>query len=314
MINLQTATAKYDRFISLLEKRQNPSISVFIEVVLPNKPDMNTQQTLEQLDKLKDWLDSFRPFSQAVVEEMKKYYDVNFTYHSNALEGNTLSKSETQLVLEKGITIGGKSVIEHLEVIGHKDAIDYIEELAKSETIIGEKEIKDIHSIILKGIIPEEAGRYRTIDVKASGTDHTYPPHYQLVDLMEDFISWMQSDEAKKLHPVILATEAHYRFVSIHPFRDGNGRTARLLMNLILIRLGYPIAVINNERRQEYIEALVFAQNNDNYSDQLIKIIGEATRASMIDYLQILSTAYESKGKGLPFYDEMIEFLSKEKS
>ncbi|HSK74438.1 MAG TPA: Fic family protein [Pyrinomonadaceae bacterium] len=314
MIDVKTVepTAKYDEFMSVIIKRRDPNISVFIETVLPKNPYMNTSEILEQLDKLKDWLDSFRPFPPAVLDEMKKYYDVNFTYHSNAIEGNTLTKSETQLVLEKGITIGGKSVVEHLEVIGHKEAIDHIEELARQETVIGEREIKDIHNIIMRAIMPEEAGRYRRIDVRASGTDHVYPPHFRLLDLMQEFIAWLQAGETKNLHPIVLATEAHYRLVSIHPFRDGNGRTARLLLNLLLIRCGYPLAVITNERRKDYIDALVYAQNKTDDTTDLINLVAEASRESMIDYLRILSTAGESKGKGLPFYDEMLEFLKNE--
>jgi Fic family protein len=303
-------TVKYDEFISVLTEKRVPNVSAFIEVAMPKNPNMNRLELLQQLDKLKSWLDSFRPFPPTVIDEMKKYYDVNFTYHSNAIEGNTLTKSETQLVLEKGITVGGKSVIEHLEVVGHKEAIDYIEELARQETKIGEREIKDVHNIIMRAILPEEAGRYRRLDVKAAGTDHVYPLHFRLPDLMRDFVLWLESEDAKNLHPVVLATEAHYRFVSIHPFRDGNGRTARLLLNLMLIRHGYPIAIINNERRKDYIDSLVYAQNNRDDTDALIKIVAEASRESMIDYLRILSTADESKGKGLPFYNEMLAFLN----
>lgn len=270
---------------------------------------MNILETVERLDKLKGWLDSFRPFPPAILDEMKRYYDVNFTYHSNAIEGNTLTKSETEMVLEKGITIGGKSLVEHLEVIGHKDAIDFIEELARQETKIGEREIKEVHNIIMRAISPAEAGRYRRLDVKAAGTDHVYPQHFLLADLMHDFVLWIESEEAKILHPVVLAAKAHYRFVSIHPFRDGNGRTARLLQNLILVRHGFPIAVITNERRKDYIDSLVYAQNNNDDMDELVKIVAEASRESMIDYLRILSTADESKGKDLPFYDEMLSFL-----
>lgn len=284
--------------------------SVFIEDVMPNNPDMNLSDILTQLGKLKGWLDSFRPFPTAVLDEMKKYYDVNFTYHSNAIEGNTLTKSETQMVLERGLTIGGKSVVEHLEVIGHKEAIDYIEEIARVETAIGEREIKDIHNIIMRGVSPEEAGRYRGLDVKAAGTDHVYPPHFHLTALMRDFVSWLASGKAKLEHPIVFATEAHYRFVSIHPFRDGNGRVGRLLQNLILIRHGYPIAVITNERRSSYIDALAYAQSNNDDVDELIKIVADASHESIIDYLRILLTASESRAKSLPIYDEMLAFLN----
>ena len=304
-------TINFNDFIAVLAGDQTLNVSDLIEAAMPKYSDMTTLELLEQLDKLKGWIDGFRPFPPAVLGEMKKYYDVNFTYHSNAIEGNTLTKSETQMVLEHGITVGGKSVTEHLEVIGHKEAIDYIEELARQETGIGEREIKNVHNIIMRAIMPDEAGRYRMLDVKAAGTDHIYPEHFRLLDLMHDYVYWLGFENSGNLHPVVFATEAHYRFVSIHPFLDGNGRTARLLQNLILIRLGYPIAVITNECRKDYIDSLVYAQNNAGDTDALIKIVAEASRESMIDYLRILSTAGDSKGKGLPFYDEMSAFLNR---
>lgn len=270
---------------------------------------MTNSERLEQLDKLKGWLDSFRPFPPAVVAELKKLYDVRFTYHSNAIEGNTLTQSETEMVLEHGVTIGGKTLAEHLEVIGHKEAIDYIEELAAQNTAISEREIKDLHSLIMRGVDRDEAGRYRTLDVRAAGTEHVYPPHYQLQDLMTGFVEWLNSVAANQLHPVEYATEAHYRFVSIHPFRDGNGRAGRLLMNLILLKHGYPIAVITNQRRKKYIDALVYAQEHHDDSSRLLELVADANRESLIEYLRILSTADESRGKGAPFYQEMLETL-----
>lgn len=281
-----------------------------IKEAWPQVPTMTLTKKLQQLDKLKGWFDSFRPFPAAVVEELKKLYDVRFTYHSNAIEGNTLTQSETEMVLEKGITVGGKTLKEHLEVIGHKNAIDYVEELAKEETPITEREIKDLHNIIMRAIEPNEAGRYRTLDVRAAGTEHAYPPHFQLQELMDEFSKGLDSSAAKALHPVEYASQAHYRFVAIHPFRDGNGRTGRLLMNLILLRHGFPVAVITNELRKEYIDALVYAQTNQNDTSKLTSLVADASRESLVEYLRVLSTAAESKGKGLSFYEEMISYLS----
>jgi Fic family protein len=223
----------YDRFIQTLIRSGQYNIAVEIRRLLEVTPAMSCSEKLQQIDKLKGWLDSFRPLSAAILAELKQQYDVKFTYNSNAIEGNTLTQSETALVLEKGITIGGKTLREHLEVVGHKDAIDYIETLAQQESRIGEWEIRQIHFLILRAIAPSEAGQYRTLDVKASGTNYVYPPHYLLSELMLQFASWLDSSEAKTLHPLEYATEAHLRFVSIHPFLDGNGRTARLLTNLL---------------------------------------------------------------------------------
>lgn len=145
---------------------------------------------------------------------------------------------------------------QHLEVIGHRDAIDYIERLTRSDTEICEGEIKQIHNLIIRAIAPEEAGRYRQLDVQAAGTEYLYPPHYLLSGLMPEFIQWLNDAKIKSLHPLELAAEAHLRFVSIHPFRDGNGRTGRLLMNLLLLRAGYPIVIISNLVRAAYIDAI----------------------------------------------------------
>ncbi len=266
---------------------------------------MTLQQKLNNIDKLKGWLDSFRPLEPSMVQEMKKIYDVTFTYNSNAIEGNTLTQSETELVLEKGITIGGKSLKEHLEVIGHKDAIDYIEELAKTDFVCSEREVKDIHTNLMIKIEKKEAGKYRNLDVRAAGTNHVYPAHYKVKDLMENFISWLNSDEAKALHPVNYATQAHFKLASIHPFKDGNGRTARLLMNLILLKHGYPIAVITNNKRKEYIDSLVHAQDHSDDISRFLEIVAYIVKDSLVDYLSIVSTMSVDKNRELPFYSEM---------
>lgn len=305
-------TTPYDEYIATLKEKGISDPATPLNGLLPRNPDMPLTEALTQLDTLKGWLDSFRPFPPQVVSELKKLYDVRFTYHSNAIEGNTLTQSETEMVLEKGITVGGKSLKEHLEVIGHKEAIDYIEELAKEETPLSEREIKDIHNLIMRGIEPEEAGRYRQLDVKAAGTEHVYPPHFRLQELMEGFTAWLSSPAAQSLHQVEYAAEAHYRFVSIHPFRDGNGRTGRLVMNLLFLQRGYPVAVITNERRKDYIDSLVYAQTHNDDTSRVVGLVSDASRESMIETLRILSTAYESKGKGLPFYQEMLTYLKEQ--
>ncbi|MDH6106539.1 Fic family protein [Anabaenopsis tanganyikae CS-531] len=298
----------YQRFIEQvigLSQKKDFSLTALIS----NYISMNYQLKLEQIDKLKAWLDDFRPFDQTIIAELKKLYDVRFTYNSNAIEGNTLTQSETELVLTKGITIGGKTLDEHLEVIGHKEAIDYIESLAQKDTVINEWEIKQIHNLILRKIHPNEAGCYRQLDVMAPGTNYIYPPHYLLSQLMTDFVIWLNSDAALTLHPVEYATMAHYRFVSIHPFRDGNGRTARLLMNLLLIRAGYPIVVINNQIRNDYIHALGYGQQNQDDLSQLFDLVCDATIGSLVETLRLLVTASSSREKGQVFYQEITDFI-----
>jgi hypothetical protein len=313
MNNNATANASvlYDVFIAEVQRRSTASGAMpsaipaeLIEATLP------VSDGWAVLDTLKSWLDSFRPLPPAVVAELKQLYTVRLTYHSNAIEGNTLSQNETEMILSHGVTIGGKTVIEHLEVIGHRDAMRYMEELAAQSTPVGEWEIKNLHSLILLPVDgasgTSEAGRYRTLDVRAAGTEHIYPPHYQVPTLMTEFATWLVSDTAKKLHPVELATQAHYRLVSIHPFRDGNGRAGRLLMNLFLVRAGYPIAIITNNQRIQYLNALVYGQSHEDDASQLTALIAQACRESMMETLALLSTAGDSRGMGAPFYRALV--------
>ena len=305
----EIAGQRHDTFIQMLTQLRRYDVAQEIQNRLSLLPNITLSDKFQQVDRLKAWLDSFRPLPPTVVAELKKLYDVRFTYNSNAIEGNTLTQSETALVLETGITIGGKTLREHLEVIGHKDAIDYIEQLAQHSTAIGEWEIKQIHNLILRAIAPEEAGRYRQLDVKAAGTEYVYPPHYLLNDLMTEFVTWLNSASSAVEHPIKFAAEAHLRFVSIHPFRDGNGRTGRLLMNLLLLQTGYPIVVIPNQVRKAYLDAIVEGQQRNERSPLLTLLLDAAIR-SLIEMLHILSTAKVSRGRGLPFYEEMLAFLS----
>ncbi len=303
-------TQLYDVLISQLIAR--PSLTVASVVAQMLSKTENTMQLSEQIaniDRLKGWLDSFRPLPAGAVRELKQRYDVRFTYQSNAIEGNTLSQSETELVLSKGITIGGKTLGEHLEVVGHKEAIDYIETLSRAETKIGEWEIRQIHSLVMRKITPAEAGRYRQLDVRAAGTGYVYPPHYLLPGLMDEFVQWMQSAQTQA-HPVLYASEAHYRFVSIHPFADGNGRTGRLLMNLLLLKSGFPIVSISNESRKDYIDALSAAQQSQGDLVLLFSLVSEMAIAALIETLSVVASAAESKTKGQPFYREVVAFLT----
>ena len=296
----------HDEFLAALIRLHKRRITPNLEQILDRYLKMSNLTPLEQINKLKGWLDSFRPLSPIIIEELKKLYDVRFTYNSNAIEGNTLTQSETELVLSKGITVGGKTLQEHLEVIGHKEAIDYVETLAQQAQIIGEWEIKQIHNLILRKIAPEEAGRYRQLDVQAAGTNYLYPAHYLISQLMRDFVTWLNSKEAQNLHPIEYATVAHYRLVSIHPFRDGSGRTARLLMNLLLLRAGYPIVIISNQQRNDYIDAVVYGQSDRDDASLLLDLVLDATKSSLIETLRLIATAADSRGKGKPFYEEML--------
>lgn len=241
----------------------------------------------ELLDEKKSILDSKRPLNRKALENLKRYFDVELTYNSNAIEGNTLTITETKVILEDGITIGkGKSLIEHLEVINHKEAIDYIDEIVSQNIDISQRVIKDLHYIILKSIDNKNSGEYRTSNVLISGSSHRPVEHFLVKERMEELIKWYD-DNKNILHPIELAAEFHFRYVYIHPFIDGNGRSARLLMNLILMRNGYPITVIKNENRDEYMKALEKASTTKDKSD-FIKIVEKAVDNSLDTYLYII--------------------------
>ncbi|SFL33780.1 Fic/DOC family protein [Gracilibacillus orientalis] len=203
----------------------------------------------QRIDKLKNTLDQQKPLPPEVVNNLKDVYKVEWTYHSNAIEGNTLSLMETKMVLEEGLTIGGKQLREHFEAINHAEAIDYIDENVSGQSHLDEPLLKSIHALILKNIDDKNAGVYRSINVKISGSEHM-PPHFlQVEQKIKNLFEWYKHAK-NKLHPVELAALFHFKFVYIHPFVDGNGRTARLLMNFILMQAGYPPAIVKAENEQ----------------------------------------------------------------
>ncbi len=223
------------------------------------------------IDCLKASIDKLRPFSKALASSLREKLIVEWTYNSNAIEGNTLTLSETKVVLE-GITIGGKSVIEHLEAINHREAIHYVQDIISEKEPLSEWTIRNIHALILRGIDSSNAGKYRDENVVISGAKHIPPKHYLVGDAMQRLIAeYLQA--WKRLHPVARATLLHGEFVKIHPFIDGNGRTARLLLNFELMRHGYNPIIIKNENRSTYYEALDKAHTTQNYSQFLEMVV-----------------------------------------
>ena len=255
---------------------------------------MSLKNLLKQIDSKKQKLDTLRPLNNKQLKNLKKMFDVDLTYNSNAIEGSTLSFAETKLILNEGITIGGKKLSEHLEVINHKEALDFIESLSylKPEELTL-KDILDIHFLILKGINSKDAGVFRVKPVgvrKSDGDIYQFIEPLKIKEEMDSFIEWLQ--ECKDLHPVLLASEVHFRFVSIHPFIDGNGRTARLLMNLILLHYGYPQAVIKMTNRAEYILSIEKAQDS-GVLDNFYQVVANAVDESLDTYLNILQQDIE---------------------
>lgn len=217
----------------------------------------------KHFDTLKQKLDAARPLPDAVVRNLREDLVLRWTYNSNSIEGNTLTLKETKVVLE-GITVGGKTVREHLEALNHRDAIEMVEEMVRGEQPLSEWNIRNLHGLILKNIDADDAGRYRNVNVIISGARHRPPDHLQVPRLMQTFAEQIASDES--LHPVERAARVHVDFVGIHPFVDGNGRTSRLLMNLVLMQVGFPALVVPVEDRLKYYEALDAAHVDEDYA------------------------------------------------
>jgi len=242
---------------------------------------------VEQLTEIKKLLDRAGKMPDELVRNLHEWFRVELTYTSNALEGNTLTRRETAMVVEKGITVGGKSLVEHLEATNHAQAFDWIaEKSSKSLKLFTENDLLYLHKIILTGIDNQNAGFYRNVPVRLSGSRTVLPNPRKVPDLMSDFYQWLQSKQS--IHPVDLAAEAHYRLVTIHPFIDGNGRTARLLMNLILMCLGYPPAIIRKSERGKYLDALEKAQTGGAI-DEYLQLIYRAVDRSLNIYVEATS-------------------------
>lgn len=219
--------------------------------------------SFEAIDKKKKQLDKLRPLPKHTLKSLRENMLVEWTYNSNAIEGNTLTISETKVVLE-GITIGGKSIREHLEVINHKDAILFLEELVQKDEPPSEWNIKNLHRLVLKNIDDENAGTYRHENVIISGAKHRPPEHFLVKEQMERMVA-EYNEQWQKLHPIVRAALLHGEFVKIHPFVDGNGRTARLLLNFELMKCGYPPAIIKAEMRPKYYDVLDLAHTTGDY-------------------------------------------------
>ncbi len=225
------------------------------------------EDKLKLLTEKKQRLDKHRPLPPELVKNLEDWFKVELTYSSNAIEGNTLSRIETAEVIERGVTtvISGKPLKDLLEAKNHAQSLEFIKELArarKRRQFISEMDIKAIHKIILTGIDDNSAGKYRRTEVFVRGSNAEFPLPKAVPYAMQEFTQWLQGQQ--ETHPVRVAADAHFKFVSIHPFIDGNGRTARLLMNLILYLHDYPMAVIRNEDRAQYLATFDEARNKKN--------------------------------------------------
>ncbi len=246
----------------------------------------DTAELFASLDALKARLDAHRPLPADIVSQIRQDMRIRFTYHSNAIEGNTLTMSETKAVLEDGITIGGKSLREHLEAVGHSQAIDYLEVLAQGDAALTERTLKDFHSLILRNIDGANAGTYRRVNVLISGAGHIPPQAESVPEKMEAFFRWYGAARGR-LHPVEFAARVHADFVNIHPFKDGNGRTARLIMNFELMRAGFPTVIVPVDARPDYYRNLDIAATQGDYLPFVMQI-AELAQKSFAPYWALL--------------------------
>ncbi|MDQ3249661.1 MAG: Fic family protein [Chloroflexota bacterium] len=251
----------------------------------------------QRLQSKKKQLDQLRPLPDAAVRRLQEQLMVEWIYNSNAIEGNTLTLRETQLILETGLTIGGKSLREHFEVINHRDAIQYVESLVAQTKPITPFHVRQIHQLVLKEIDSQNAGQYRQSSVRIAGADHQPPDAWQVAHLMDEWSVWLNDSAQPGNAPedtapedtiledtIVRAALAHHRLTAIHPFIDGNGRTARLLMNLLLLRAGYPPTIILRTNRRQYYRVLAAA--DAGHDAPIVNFVGQAVERSLTLYLE----------------------------
>ena len=245
-----------------------------------HRKDSPYAERFAEIDALKAELDQRRPLTKGELKRLQEEFLVEYTYHSNAIEGNTLTLQETALVLE-GITIDKKPLKDHLEAIGHKDAFLYVQDLVKKQIPFSESIIKQIHTLVLMDR-PEDRGIYRRIPVRIMGAYHVPPDPVLIPEQMENLIAAFTGNTNQ--HPIGRAAWFHLNFEGIHPFVDGNGRTGRLILNLMLMQSGYPPINVKYSDRKRYYEAFD-TYFRDNSEDGLVCLISELLRERLLMYL-----------------------------
>lgn len=236
-----------------------------------------------EIDGLKAELEKRRPLTQGELQRLRDEFLVDYTYNSNAIEGNTLTLRETALVLE-GITIDKKPLKDHLEAVGHRDAFLYVQELVQNKISFSEAIIKQIHTLVLMDR-PEDRGVYRRILVRIMGAYHMPPDPILVPEQIENLVAEFKN---RKLHPVESAALFHLKFEGIHPFVDGNGRTGRLILNLFLMQHGYPPINVKYSDRKRYYDAFD-SYYRDGDAGAMVGIVAEAVKERLELYLQVMA-------------------------
>jgi Fic family protein len=244
------------------------------------------ESKIEQIDRLKQEIEAFRSIPKELLSQIKEYFRIGLTYSSNAIEGNTLTETETKVVLEDGLTIAGKPLKDHYEASGHSEAFDFIYDFSKKK-MISERDILTIHRLFYYRVNQASAGQYRKVPVIITGTEYIPPSPAKISGLMKKFVEKIP-DLRQKLHPVAFSAKLHEELVNIHPFVDGNGRTARLLMNLALFQAGHTITVIPLILRADYITLIKRSQTRQIESSNFVNFISCMVYESTKDYLRLL--------------------------
>ena len=247
---------------------------------------MTFTNRIADADKLQQEINRHRPLKGQALKQLQDYFRIGLTWSSNALEGNSLTETETKVVIEDGITIGGKPLKDHFEAIGHAEAFDCLQKLARRKEIT-ERDILKLHRLFYYRIDEANAGRYRKQNIIVTGTDFVFPAPRELKGLMADFAEEIPRLRAGK-HPIEFAALLHTRLVTIHPFVDGNGRAARLLMNLALLQEGYPVTIIPPVLRSEYLEAV--RESNTGNAKPFVNLISSMVWEGQRDYLRLLQS------------------------
>ncbi len=252
-------------------------------------------------DKLKI-LNSFRPLPVSQVMKLQEQFRIEMTYNSNGIEGNSLTLKETFLVINEGLTIKGKPLKDHLEAKDHFEALVYLNDLIEHDKkhTFSEILIRQLHQLVMLDTDRDWAGKYRDANVIIGGSDHTPPEAIEVPRKMRSLVDWIRVNQ-KKLHPIELASIVHHKLVYIHPFFDGNGRTARLAMNLFLMRAGYPLVIILKNDRKKYYSVLNKADKVDYIS--LIRFVAQSVERSLNIYLQIVTPKSHYKESFLPLIE-----------
>jgi len=258
--------------------------------MLLNKENLTgLQELLDRILQKKSVLDNARPLPSSAMGRVTKELSLEWTYNSNSIEGNSLSLAETRVVIEDGMTIGGKSLREHFEAVNHDKAISYLEELVGQDYTIRPIDILNLHNLVMKNIDDQFSGRLRNGMVRIVGANFTPPSPEKVSDLLDTLISNINTN-TDHLEIPLLASYFHHRLVWIHPFFDGNGRTGRLAMNLLLMKYGFPPAIILKNDRKKYYSALNQANRGD-YS-KICLLVLQAIERSLNMYIQIIPNEY----------------------